>query len=120
MLRRSLIPVAVLAVAAIVTTAVHSQSVTAPSGKPGTPSGAVQTIDSDGRTITPPPTLPDVPPLLPAKPSPGLPHYPAAGTTPGQFAPPPNRGPVTGYGAGGMAPMPGAPANPPYSTGPLR
>ena len=25
-----------------------------------------------------------------------------------------NQGPVTGYGAGGMQPMPGAPLNPPY------
>ena len=28
----------------------------------------------------------------------------------------PNPSPITGYGPGGMMPMPGAPANPPYST----
>ena len=39
---------------------------------------------------------------------------PPAATQP--FYPaPPNLGPVTGYGPGGMAPIPGAPPNPPYS-----
>lgn len=121
MVGRSLIPVAVIAVAVIAGAAAYSQSVTAPPTKPAAESGSVlRDIDSDGRTITPPPTLPDVPPLLPARPSPGLQHYPAMVPSPGQFAPPPNAGPVTGYGPGGMAPMPGAPANPPYSSGPLR
>ena len=119
MLARSPVLVAVIALAAVATATAHAQSVTDPSGKKAA-GGAVQEIDSDGRTITPPPTLPDVPPLLPGRPSPGLPHYSAPVTTPGQFAPAPNRGPVTGYGPGGMAPMPGAPANPPYSYGPLR
>ena len=32
----------------------------------------------------------------------------------GQFAPPPNSGPVTGYGPGGMGHEPGTPVNPPY------
>jgi hypothetical protein len=31
------------------------------------------------------------------------------------YSPPPNLGPVTGYGPGGMAQPPGAPPNPPYS-----
>jgi hypothetical protein len=116
MFGRSLAPLAVVAAAAIVTAAAPSQSVADPPGQ----TGSLQEIDSDGRGITPPPTLPDVPRLLPGRPSPGLPHYPAQVTTPGQFAPAPNPGPVTGYGPGGMAPIPGAPANPPYSSGPLR
>jgi hypothetical protein len=33
------------------------------------------------------------------------------------YAAPPNLGPVTGYGPGGMAPIPGAPPNPPYPVG---
>jgi len=41
------------------------------------------------------------------------PAYPAP--APGQFANPPNNGPVTGYGLGGMQPMPGTPPNPPYT-----
>jgi hypothetical protein len=120
MLGRLPIVVAVVAVVAIVAPAAHGQSVTDPSNRKAAGTSAVQEIDSDGRSITPPPTVPDVPPLLPGRPSPGLPHSPAVGTTPGQFAPPPNSGPVTGYGPGGMAPMPGTPANPPYSYGPLR
>jgi hypothetical protein len=32
---------------------------------------------------------------------------------------PPNLGPVTGYGPGGMAQPPGAPPNPPYPPGGL-
>ena len=38
---------------------------------------------------------------------------PAANTTP-FYAAPPNLGPVTGFGPGGMAQPPGAPLNPPY------
>ena len=40
---------------------------------------------------------------------------PAANTTP-FYAAPPNLGPVTGFGPGGMAQPPGAPPNPPYPT----
>ena len=36
-----------------------------------------------------------------------------------QYVPPPNVGPVTGYGPGGMAQPPGAPPNPPYPLGGL-
>jgi hypothetical protein len=32
----------------------------------------------------------------------------------GQIGAAPNRGPVTGYGAGGMGRIPGSPPNPPY------
>ena len=35
------------------------------------------------------------------------------------YTPPPNLGPVTGYGPGGMAEPPGAPPNPPYPRGGL-
>jgi hypothetical protein len=43
---------------------------------------------------------------------------PAANTTP-FYAAPPNLGPVTGFGPGGMAEPPGAPAHPPYPGGGL-
>jgi hypothetical protein len=43
---------------------------------------------------------------------------PAANTTP-FYAAPPNLGPVTGFGPGGMAEPPGAPPNPPYPRGGL-
>ncbi len=53
-------------------------------------------------------------PVSPLPPRP--PAYPlAAPSVPlGQIGAAPNPGPVTGYGLGGMAPIPGAPANPPY------
>jgi hypothetical protein len=106
MFARSLILVAALAVSAVTGTAALSQI--APSSTTG------------GQPISPPPTLPDVPPLLPSTPPPGLPRSTGAPSSPGQFAPAPNPGPVTGYGPGGLAPVPGAPANPPYSYGPPR
>jgi hypothetical protein len=37
-----------------------------------------------------------------------------AAPPPGQFAPAPNPGPVTGYGPGGIGHLPGTPINPPY------
>ena len=43
---------------------------------------------------------------------------PSAPTQP-FYAQPPNLGPVTGYGPGGMAQPPGAPQNPPYPVGGL-
>jgi hypothetical protein len=112
MLGRALISIAMIGFLAVVYAAAHSQTVTDPSGN--------SSAATSSYPITPPPTLPDVPPLLPGRSAPGLPHYPAPTTSPGQFAPAPNPGPVTGYGPGGMAPVPGAPANPPYSYGPLR
>jgi hypothetical protein len=112
MLRRALISIAMIGFLAAADAAVHSQTVTDPSEK--------SSAATSSQPITPPPTLPDVPPLLPGRSAPGLLHYSAPTTSPGQFAPAPNPGPVTGYGPGGMAPVPGAPANPPYSYGPLR
>lgn len=114
MLGRALMILALTALSVITSAAARSQTVTDPSG-----TDLRQEIDSD-RPITPPPTLPDVPPLLPGRPAPGLPHYAAPTAGPRPFLPTPNPGPVTGYGPGGMAPVPGAPANPPYSYGPLR
>ena len=43
---------------------------------------------------------------------------PSASTAP-FYAAPPNVGPITGYGPGGMAAPPGAPPNPPYPAGGL-
>lgn len=120
MVARSLFLVALVAVSAITNPLAQAQTVTDPSGKTLPSIGAARDVDSDSQPIAPPPTLPDIPPLLPGMPSPGLQHYNAPAAGPGQFAPAPNRGPVTGYGPGGMAPLPGAPANPPYSSGPLR
>ena len=80
MVGRSLILVAALAGMAIVNTAAHSQGVADPSGKT-----LRQEVDSDGHPITPPPTLPDIPPLLPGRPPAGLPHYPDVTASPGQL-----------------------------------
>jgi hypothetical protein len=44
---------------------------------------------------------------------------PQPGSTAGPFYTPPYSGPVTGYGPGGMAQLPGAPPNPPYGRGGL-
>jgi hypothetical protein len=121
---RSLILAAAVALSAIWNAAAHSQSFTDPSGKTLPSSGFGDETYSGGQPMAVPPALPGVPPVLPGiyseHPPPGLPHYSAPTASPGQFAPAPNPGPVTGYGAGGMAPMPGAPANPPYSYGPPR
>jgi hypothetical protein len=114
---RSLISVAVVAISAIVGAAANSQTPTDPARK-------THETESGGQPMAVPPSLPGVPPLLPSiysqHPPPGLPHVAGATTSPGQFAPARNPGPVTGYGPGGMAPIPGAPPNPPYSYGPLR
>lgn len=95
-----------------------SQAFTDPSGKTQPGTGVGQETYSGGQPMAVPPALPGVPPVLPGlysqQPPPGLPHAPGAVPSPGQFAPPPNAGPVTGYGPGGMAPIPGAPINPPY------
>ena len=117
---RSLILFAVVALAAFASVSALSQTPADPTGKAGGGTGALQGIYSDDHPIAAPPRLPDVPPLLPGSPAPGLPHYAAPTIAPGQFAPARNPGPVTGYGPGGMAPLPGAPANPPYSSGPFR
>ena len=124
MSRRSLVLVAAVAVSAIWSVAAHSQSFTDPSGKTQPSTGVGDETYSGGQPMAVPPSLPDIPPVMPSiysqHPPPGLPHYAAPTASPGQFSPPPNPGPITGYGPGGMAPMPGAPPNPPYSYGPLR
>ena len=112
MLGRSLMTLALIVLTATASAPARSQTIADPAGKTSATTG--------NQPITPPPSLPDVPPLMLGRPAPGLPHYSGATTSPGQFAPAPNPGPVTGYGPGGMAPVPGAPANPPYSYGPLR
>jgi len=124
MSRRSLVLVAAVAVSAIWSVAAHSQSFTDPSGKTQPSTGVGDETYSGGQPMAVPPSLPDIPPVMPSiysqHPPPGLPHYAAPTASPGQFSPAPNPGPITGYGPGGMAPMPGAPPNPPYSYGPLR
>jgi len=121
---RWLILTLAVAFSAVWSATAHGQSFTDPSGKTQPSSGVGTQTYSGGQPIAVPPRLPDVPPLLPGiyseRPPPGLPRYSAPTVNPGQFAPPPNPGPITGYGPGGMAPVPGAPANPPYSFGPLR
>ena len=111
---RSMILIAVVAFAAVANAAAD------PFGNGGIGNGALPGFNSSDHPIAAPPRLPEVPPLLPGSPSPGLPHYSAPTVAPGQFAPAHNPGPVTGYGPGGLAPLPGAPANPPYSSGPFR
>ncbi|HXP72978.1 MAG TPA: hypothetical protein VN823_02445 [Stellaceae bacterium] len=119
-----LIVAAALVASTIWAAGVHSQSYTDPSGKTQPVTGVGRETESRGQPMAVPPPLPGVPPVLPGiysqRPPPGLPNYSGATATPGQFAPAPNPGPVTGYGPGGMAPVPGAPPNPPYSYGPPR
>ena len=81
--------------------------------------GAASSGSQPGVLPTP---VPDVPPAKsPAYPYNSPPSTPSPSVTApasaGQFASPPNRGPVTGYGPGGMGTSPGSPANPPYSYG---
>ncbi len=85
------------------------------------PPPSAATTPSGGQPMAVPIPVPDVPPVPPGiysrSPPPGLPSQPGATAAPGQFAPAPNIGPVTGYGPGGLAQPPGAPANPPYHFG---
>jgi hypothetical protein len=124
MLRRRRILAAAIALWAIGSAAAHSQTFTDPSGKAQPSTGFGDETYSGGQPMAVPPRLPDVPSVLPGiyseRPPPGLPHYSAPTVSPSQFAPPSNTGPITGYGPGGMTPVPGAPANPPYSFGPPR
>jgi len=96
----------------------HSQGSTDPSGKTKPATGVGGETDSGGQPMAVPPSLPGIPPVSPGiysqRPPPGLPHSSGATSGPGQFSPAPNPGPVTGYGPGGMAPVPGAPQTPPY------
>ena len=115
---RARVLMAAIAASAIWSLCAHSQTFTDPSGKTQPVTGVGTETYSGGQPMAVPPTLPGVPPVLPGiyseRPPPGLPHASGASPSPGQFAPAPNPGPVTGYGPGGMAPMPGAPQNPPY------
>ena len=69
-----------------------------------------------------PTPVPDVPKVKPGaypynQPPTGPNPAKSAPAPAGKFAPPPNQGPVTGYGPGGLGTPPGAPANPPYGFG---
>jgi hypothetical protein len=80
------------------------------------PAGAA----SPGEPLTPSPN-PSLQSFLPSHPAevgrgPTPVPRPDAATQP-FYAAPPNLGPVTGYGPGGMTQPPGAPPNPPYSLG---
>jgi len=68
-----------------------------------------------GQPMAIPTPVPGVPSVHPSAPVGGLASAPAPAAP--HYAPAPNLGPVTGYGPGGMGAMPGAPANPPYSSG---
>lgn len=85
------------------------------------PLPSAATTPSGGQPMAVPFSVPDVPSVPPGiysrSPPPGLPSRPGATAAPGQFAPAPNVGPVTGYGPGGLAQPPGAPANPPFHFG---
>lgn len=59
-------------------------------------------------------TQPEFETVSPLPPRPSLYQLDAPSLPPGTGGAAPNRGPVTGYGPGGMAQPPGAPANPPY------
>ena len=69
--------------------------------------------------------MPEPPPMNSSLPRPvgeaygrgAEPFVPPPPTADGQFAPPPNQGPITGYGPGGMGLPPGSPPNPPYTHG---
>ena len=81
-----------------------------------------QSTPPGGQPIARPTPVPDVPSVGPdiysSSPPPGVQKTaPPPSPPPVQYAPAPNAGPTTGYGPGGMAPVPGAPANPPYSFG---
>ncbi|HUN47609.1 MAG TPA: hypothetical protein VMU85_13855 [Stellaceae bacterium] len=86
----------------------------------GVAAAGAQTAPSTGQPGTRPTPVPDVPSVGPdiysTSPPPGV-QRTAPSTPPAHYAPPPNAGPVTGYGPGGMTAAPGAPANPPYSYG---
>jgi hypothetical protein len=90
------------------------------SAAPGAP--ATPAIEVAPRPVSPS-ANPEVQRFLPAHPEdvargPAEVPRPGGATTP-FYAAPPNLGPVTGYGPGGMAQPPGAPPNPPYPPGGL-
>jgi hypothetical protein len=85
------------------------------------PAGAPSEADSPSTAIRDGVVFPDIPPseesrLSPVSPLP--PRAPLYPMTPPSVSFPvgaePNVGPITGYGPGGMAHIPGSPPNPPY------
>ena len=86
---------------------------------PGAASGGSSTGNQQNVLPTPLPEVPKVKPgTYPYNQPPSGPNPATSAPAPaGKFAPPPNQGPVTGYGPGGMGTPPGAPPNPPYSFG---
>jgi hypothetical protein len=64
--------------------------------------------------------VPSVAPPIPGGPVGRAPYLYAPGATApsGGYGLPPNPGPVTGYGPGGLAQPPGAPPNPPFHYAP--
>jgi hypothetical protein len=96
---------------------------------PEFPSDTPQQIEAPPPGLSAPPpdmrpytrSSPSLPPSAPTPlPPPANPAiFPSPTPPPGGFAPGLPAGPVTGYGAGGMQQMPGAPPNPPYPPGGL-
>jgi hypothetical protein len=95
----------------------HAQGV--PSGSTMAPPPHVAPIQQPQAHPVPVPDVPQPPPgIYSSMPPPGLPTYaPTPAVPSGQYSPPPAPSPITNYGPGGITPVPGAPANPPYSTG---
>lgn len=91
-----------------------------PPGPPAQPRAAPAVETSP--PFFPPGPNPEVQLFLPGRPE-DVGRGPAPVPRPGApgpfYAAPPNLGPVTGYGPGGMALPPGAPPNPPYPAGGL-
>jgi len=84
---------------------------------PGT--GVWGTTSSGGQPEALPTSVSQVPTAQPGTYPNSRPPGPPSSSAPslppqGQFSPPPNKGPVTGYGSGGIGARPGAPPNQPY------
>ncbi len=82
----------------------------------GVPTAAAAPEPGD---IPPDERVPAYLPAVPGLPPPYSPPIPPPLQPAPNFAPGLPPGPVTGYGAGGMQAMPGAPPNPPYPAGGL-
>ena len=94
-----------------------------PPGPAAPPPAAAPDATPASAPVAPRDRTPSVQYFLPAHPE-DLGRGPAPVPRPGAatrpfYAAPPNSGPVTGYGPGGMAQPPGAPPNPPYPPGGL-
>jgi hypothetical protein len=93
---------------------------------PPTPTGAAgsASVDppasDDPPSIIPVPGVPTVAPPIQGSPQTRQPYVYSPGPSPptSQYSQPLNRGPVTGYGPGGLAQPPGAPSNPPFHYAP--